>query len=89
MQATDLQRTADGSTTFGSPAFEDRRKGDGASRPGGPERRQFQDSRNSENSDAVELAEAIDQYKLTHRRRFITYEELHSVIENLGYTKTR
>lgn len=89
MQATDLQRTADGSTTFGSSTFEDRRTGDGASRPGGPERRQFQDSRNSENADAVELAEAIDRYKSTHRRRFITFEELHSVIENLGYAKIR
>jgi len=37
--------------------------------------------------DAIELAEAIDRYKLTHRRRFITYEELHGVITELGYTK--
>ena len=25
---------------------------------------------------AMELAEAIDQYKLRHRRRFITFEEI-------------
>jgi hypothetical protein len=84
MPATDLQRTTEGSTVF-----EDRRTGDGLSRSSGPERRQFQDSRNSENSDAVELAEAIDSYKLTHRRRFITFEELHSVIADLGYVKIR
>jgi hypothetical protein len=32
-----------------------------------------------------ELAEAIDRYKLQHRRRFITFEELHGVITSLGY----
>jgi len=37
--------------------------------------------------DAIELAEAIDRYNLTHRRRFISCEELHGVITELGYTK--
>lgn len=82
MQATELQQT-----TSGHRVFEDRRKGGDASRSDGPERRQFQDSRNSENAEAVELAEAIDRYKLSHRRRFITYEELHAVISDLGYTR--
>lgn len=82
MQATDLQQTTDGHRVF-----EDRRQGNVAFRPNGPERRQFQDSRDSDNTQAVELAEAIDRYKLTHRRRFITYEELHSVISDLGYAK--
>ncbi len=51
------------------------------------ERRQFQDSRESSSFEAVELAEAVDQYKLRHRRRFITFEELHDVIAGLGYHK--
>ena len=37
--------------------------------------------------DVTELAEAIDQYKLRHRRRFITFEELFDVIFELGYHK--
>lgn len=51
------------------------------------ERRQFSNSYNSDNSDVNELAQAIDQYKLRHRRRFITFEELHSVVTSLGYHK--
>ncbi|MFP6763102.1 MAG: hypothetical protein VB858_05780, partial [Planctomycetaceae bacterium] len=83
MQATDLQQSGDS-----HQVFEDRRGGDDStSRSDGPDRRQFQDSRNSGNPDAIELAEAIDRYKLTHRRRFITYEELHNVITELGYAK--
>ena len=34
-----------------------------------------------------ELALAIDRYKLAHRRRFITYEEMLSVVKSLGYSK--
>ncbi len=34
-----------------------------------------------------ELALAIDQYKLRHHRRFITYDELLGVIQSLGYHK--
>lgn len=68
--------------------FVDRRRESGDRRPEGvPERRQFQDARTYANPDAAELAEAIDSYKLTHRRRFITYEELHDVIMRLGYVK--
>ena len=51
----------------------------------GPERRQFQDSRDAYRSEVVELSEAIDQYKLRHRRRFITFDELYAVIIDLGY----
>ena len=51
------------------------------------ERRQFQDSRESSSFEATELPEAVDQYKLRHRRRFITFEELHDVIVGLGYHK--
>ena len=32
-----------------------------------------------------ELATAIDEHKLRHRRRFITYEEMLNVVKALGY----
>ena len=51
------------------------------------ERRQFSNSTDGLSAAAGELAEAIDTYKLRHRRRFITYEEMLSVIESLGYHK--
>ena len=71
-----------------SATFEDRRQKRDDSRPAGiGERRQFSNSYNSENQDVNELAQAIDQYKLRHRRRFITFEELHSVVTGLGYHK--
>ena len=53
----------------------------------GLERRQFGTSRNSHRPEVNDLAEAVDTYKLTHRRRFITYEELMDVILDLGYTR--
>ena len=68
--------------------FEDRRNRNGEDRPEGlPERRQFRDARNYANPGAAELGDAIDQYKLENRRRFITYEELYDVILSLGYEK--
>ncbi|HUG92095.1 MAG TPA: hypothetical protein VML55_14745 [Planctomycetaceae bacterium] len=67
-------------------AFVDRRQSAGP-RPDGPERRQFTNSHSSERPDVVEMAEAIDRYKLLHRRRFITYDELYDVIAGLGYRK--
>ena len=51
------------------------------------ERRQFTNSHEELTPDARELATAIDQYKLTHRRRFITYEEMLGVMKSLGYHK--
>lgn len=51
------------------------------------ERRQFSNSHEGLTPNARELAVAIDEYKLRHRRRFITFEEMLSVIESLGYTK--
>lgn len=53
----------------------------------GHERRQFADSHENLSPEARELALAIDAYKLRHRRRFITYEEMLSVIKTLGYKK--
>ncbi|HRX79709.1 MAG TPA: hypothetical protein P5307_11645 [Pirellulaceae bacterium] len=51
------------------------------------ERRQFSNSHDGLTPNARELAVAIDEYKLRHRRRFITFEEMLSVIESLGYAK--
>jgi hypothetical protein len=75
--------------TFESPPkpFFDRRsktnRGDEPTR----ERRQFTNSHEDLSPDAAELATAIDTYKLRHRRRFITYEEMLGVVKSLGYTK--
>lgn len=55
--------------------------------PPGVERRQFSDSRDSDRPEVRELAEAIDQYKLLHRRRFVTFDELYDVLVSLGYHK--
>ena len=49
------------------------------------ERRQFANSHEELSPDAAELARAIDGYKLQHRRRFITFEEMLAVIKSLGY----
>ncbi|MEX0704524.1 MAG: hypothetical protein WD069_20650 [Planctomycetales bacterium] len=65
--------------------FLDRRQADPAQRPDGPERRQFRDARQDSPPEVRELAEAVDQYKLLHRRRFITFDELYDVIRTLGY----
>lgn len=68
-------------------AFVDRRQSNGADRPETLERRQFQDSRSASRPEVAELAEAVDRYKLLHRRRFITFEELYDVMAGLGYKK--
>lgn len=68
-----------------SPAFIDRRVND--DRSGGFERRQFGNSHSTLSPDARELAEAIDSYKVLHRRRYITFEEMLKVIHSLGYQK--
>jgi hypothetical protein len=66
--------------------FVDRRQS-GEAPVDGRERRQFTNSHDSLTPDARELAEAIDSYKLQNRRRFITFEEMLSVIHSLGYHK--
>lgn len=76
-------------TVFGSQEqFVDRRsRSTGDEQYEGPNRRQFGNSYNSGRPEVDELARAVDQYKLQHRRRFITYEELHDVMSQLGYRK--
>lgn len=67
--------------------FVDRRQNRGTGSAPGTERRQFSDSRNSNRPEVDELATAVDQYKLRHCRRFITFEELYDVMVSLGYHK--
>jgi hypothetical protein len=51
------------------------------------ERRQFTNSHDELSPEARDLAQAIDSYKLVHRRRFITYEEMLAVMKSLGYKR--
>jgi hypothetical protein len=51
------------------------------------ERRQFANTYDELSPDAAELARAIDGYKVQHRRRFITFEEMLAVIKSLGYKR--
>lgn len=68
--------------------FIDRRKNHTDSSSPLIERRQFANSHDELSVDARELGVAIDRYKLTNRRRFITYEEMLHVVKSLGYSKT-
>ena len=68
-------------------AFVDRRDYSVPSPPPGHERRQFTNSLDGLSPDVAELARAVDEYKLHHRRRFITYEEILGVVQSLGYHK--
>lgn len=63
------------------------RRGEAASAPPVRERRQFANSHEGLSEDAAELAKAIDGYKAKHRRRFISYEEMLSVVKSLGYSR--
>lgn len=74
-------------STTQDPQFVDRRQSQGQPDHSGADRRQFSDSRNTTRPEVDELARAVDHYKLTHRRRFITFEELFDVMASLGYHK--
>ena len=41
----------------------------------------------SSSPEAAELARAIDTYKLSHRRRFINFEEMLAIVKSLGYRR--
>ncbi len=74
--------------TIVRPTFVDRRAFEGRDGlPAGAERRQFANSHDNLSPDAQELARSIDEYKIRHRRRFITFEEMLDVIQSLGYHK--
>ena len=68
-------------------SFIDRRTRDAQRVPGGGERRQFSNSYDDLSPDAAELARAIDGYKIRHRRRFITFEEMLDIVKSLGYDR--
>ena len=68
-------------------SFVDRRNYGPGSTPPGVERRQFTNSHDGLSPEAQEIAVAIDEYKIRHRRRFITYEEMLTVVQSLGYHK--
>ncbi len=67
--------------------FVDRRNGPAGGNGQTRERRQFTNSHEELSPAAQELARAIDGYKLRHRRRFITFEEMLSIVQSLGYHK--
>jgi hypothetical protein len=66
--------------------FLDRRSGTKRNSPG-LERRQFSDGHSNLSREAAELGRAIDNYKFENRRRYISYEEMLTVIKSLGYRK--
>jgi hypothetical protein len=70
-----------------SPAFIDRRSYSNSDASVTRERRQFTNSHDELSPDAAELARAIDLYKMTHRRRFIDFEEMLSIFKSLGYSR--
>ena len=73
--------------TIPAEPFVDRRSHIGDTDAPPRERRQFSNTHDGLSPDAAELAVAIDEYKLRHRRRFITYEEMLHVMKSLGYAK--
>ena len=66
--------------------FFDRRKSGGRA-PEGGERRQFADSHADLSPEAREFAEAVDAYKLSKARKFVTLGELYEIFVSLGYHK--
>ncbi|TWU43065.1 hypothetical protein Q31b_21020 [Novipirellula aureliae] len=65
-------------------AFVERRKSAFKSRG---ERRQFGSSHAGLTEPGRELALAIDQYKVEHHRRYITCDEMLTVMLSLGYSR--
>jgi hypothetical protein len=76
-----------GTTVELEPPFVDRRNYDAGGQSVHRDRRQFTNSHEGLSPEAKELALAIDRYKLAHRRRFITYEEMLGVLKSIGYRK--
>ncbi|MCA9086360.1 MAG: hypothetical protein KDA81_20015 [Planctomycetaceae bacterium] len=68
-----------------NPQFVDRRRSAETTNQSGAERRQFRDGDRSRRPEVAEFAAAVDEYKISHRRRFITFEELFDVFTSLGY----
>lgn len=68
-----------------SSVFVERRQRDASEVKSTPERRQFRDGDRSARPEVAEFANAVDDYKIAHHRRFITFEELYDVMASLGY----
>ncbi len=73
--------------TESMPVFQERRRGEPGVLSSQMERRQFRDGNRSARPEVAELANAVDDYKIHHRRRFITFEELFDVMISLGYVR--
>ena len=74
-----------GTNEVDSDRFVDRRDSHGYGVRG--ERRQFGSSHSGLSDDGRELAVAIDQYKVQNHRRYITCDEMLSILRELGYSK--
>jgi hypothetical protein len=85
--ATEHRTFGTGNMSLDASTFVDRRSGGRNKSAPGLERRQFSDSYDDLTPDAAELGQAIDQYKLINRRRYISYEEMISIVKSLGYSK--
>jgi hypothetical protein len=67
--------------------FIDRRSTSPVSTAPGVERRQFSNSYEGLTPEARDLAQAIDGYKLMHRRRFITYDPRRPTKQFVGFLR--
>ena len=85
--ALDNQSFSDPTSQPQVNSFVDRRDPTIQRKSPGLERRQFSDGHAGLSEAAAELGAAIDQYKLDHCRRYISYEEMLTVILSLGYSK--
>jgi hypothetical protein len=79
------QRAAAGAATPDGPFADRRQRSD--QNPVGVERRQFAGNEHELSEAGRELAGAIDQYKLVHRRRVVSPDELIEILKTLGYAK--
>ncbi|MCE5303605.1 MAG: hypothetical protein LLF97_10925 [Planctomycetaceae bacterium] len=82
-----MSQTMESSMPMSPVGFVERRNPAAVERMPICERRQFGNSHEELSPEAAELAQAIDQYKLLHRRRFITFEEMLAVVKSLGYQR--
>ena len=80
-----MSQVLESPATAAPVTFVDRRNPAAVERMPICERRQFGNSHEDLSPEAAELAQAIDHYKLCHRRRFITFEEMLAVVKSLGY----
>ena len=78
---------ANESTSSGNNEFIDRRSAVRTEQQQ-TERRQFGSSHSGLSPAGRELAVAIDEYKVQHHRRYLTCDEMLSVLTKLGYQNT-